>query len=399
MNTSLTPPPAFEQLLGDTTTAFSYKDNHTLRHTYLMYRLINHPSLVKVLGRVGVWAIRHGLPLDPAVKRTIFRTFCGGSSAEEALQVSRLLLNYHVETVLDYAAEGNASEAGYRSVREQLLQNVKLRATHPEVRHISLKMTGLVGAGILAKAAKGEALTKEEQWAMDQAAETLDQVCREAARQEVTVYIDAEETWLQEPMDKLALEMMRRYNRGKVIVYNTFQMYRKDALRLILKFLQSAREGGFMAGIKIVRGAYLEKEQQRAKQLGEECPVFSQKTDTDASFDQAIEVVMKNLEVAALCIASHNLPSTCQALQLLEEEPFKPYKDRVSFSQLYGMSDHLTFNLARLGYKTTKYLPYGSVRETVPYLLRRAEENSAISGQMSRELELLRQEMARRGLM
>ncbi|MDX5438542.1 MAG: proline dehydrogenase family protein, partial [Pontibacter sp.] len=300
-----------------------------------------------------------------------------------------------VQTVLDYAAEAQETEAGFDQVRDEILRNIKLAQ---DFSYISLKLSGIGHNKIYEKLHRRRELTQEEQSAYSRTKERLDQICQAAREANVTVYIDAEESWLQNPVDELAEEMMHRYNQDRAVVFNTLQMYRHDRIAYLTACLQRFEGKRVTLGIKLVRGAYLEKEQQRAEAHCYPCPVFSRKEDTDNSFNQAIDICLEHLHRVELCAATHNEKSVRYLTERIQQEGIKDHRQRIYFSQLYGMSDNLTFNLADAGYNASKYVPYGDVATAMPYLIRRAEENTSIAGQMSRELLLLQQEMQRRQL-
>lgn len=379
----------------NTATAFAYKGKKELRKTLWVYNLLQHAWLVKTAGIFCRMALQAKLPVAGIIRKTVFQVFCGGSTLEEAKTVINVLARYKVSTVLDYAVESSSGSISCNQVREEIIHNIQVIEG---LRFVSVKMSGLVPASILGKKQVDAALTTIEIAALDAAIESVDAICKVAAENKVSVFLDAEESWIQEPIDKIALNLMRKYNRQKAVVYNTFQLYRTGQLESINHFLCDAVDHDYIAGIKIVRGAYLEKEQKRAEKKGYESPVFRHKTDTDASFNEAIRICMRYLDICELCIATHNEESTQLAITLLNTSVSPRERSHVHFSQLYGMSDNLTFSLAAAGYQSSKYLPYGSVKTVMPYLIRRAEENSAIAGQMGRELSLLRSEMERRGI-
>jgi proline dehydrogenase len=380
----------------NTKNAFAIKPDGELKRAHFLFRLMQSKWLVKLGGMLLRLALKMHIPVEGLVKNTIYKHFCGGETVNEALQTATNLQNFGVQTVLDYAAEGGESESAYDSVTNKVLQNIKLSVTNRQIGCISLKMTGIGSKEIFEKLNNNDQLTTQERASYRQIAERLDLICHTAHYAGVIIYIDAEESWMQDPIDTLAEEMMRRYNTYQPIVFNTLQMYRKDRLAYCEKLINDARENKYIAGIKIVRGAYHEKEALRAKQKGYENPICDSKEDTDKSFDGAIELCLKNIDACALCAATHNQKSVTYLLDELEHRNLQQYKDRILFSQLYGMSDNLTFNLAKAGWHASKYLPYGEVKTAIPYLLRRAEENTSMSGQMGRELLLIKRELERR---
>ncbi|WP_025608008.1 proline dehydrogenase family protein [Pontibacter actiniarum] len=377
---------------------FSTKSNKELKLAYWLFNMMGKPGLVKAGGLATVWALKLGLPIKGLIRNTVYRHFCGGETVQEAQQVIEKLAAARVHTVLDYAAEAQETEAGFDAVQEEILNNIELARDTKAFSYISIKLTGIGPNEVFEKLHKQEALTQEEQQAFKRTEKRLDSICKAAAGADLKVYIDAEECWLQRPMDELAEEMMRRYNTGHAVVFNTLQMYRTDRVSYLQDCLARFAQEPVFLGVKLVRGAYLEKEQERAKEHGYPCPVFTKKEETDKSFNRAIDICLDNLDRVELCAATHNQESISYLTERIQRDEIKNHLQRIHFSQLYGMSDNLTFNLADAGYNVSKYLPYGEVATTVPYLIRRAEENTSIAGQMSRELSFLAQEIQRRDL-
>ena len=378
--------------------AFSVKTDRELKLAHRLYSLMRNPALVKLGGVVTNLALKLHLPINGLIKKTIYQHFCGGETAREAQQVIQKLAEAHVHTVLDYAAEAQETEAGFDKVRDEIMRNITLATTTKAFSYISIKLTGIGHKAIFEKLHVRKALNKAECSAFGRIEKRLDEVCRAAVDANLILYIDAEESWMQDPIDELAETMMLRYNQKRAIVFNTLQMYRTDRVQYLNDCLDRFKGKQVIAGIKIVRGAYLEKEQERASKKKYTCPVFTKKEDTDRSFNHAIAICLENLHRLELCAATHNEFSTTFLTRRIQKDTLKEYRHRIHFSQLYGMSDNLTFNLAAAGYNASKYLPYGEVETTVPYLIRRAEENTSIAGQMSRELQLLKQELLRRKL-
>ncbi|HEY4650656.1 MAG TPA: proline dehydrogenase family protein [Pontibacter sp.] len=382
----------------DLQVAFSTRSNGELKLAYQLYKVMGNPALVKLGGAATNLALKLHLPVKGLIKKTVYQLFCGGETADEAQKVIQKLAAAHVHTVLDYAAEAQENEAGFDKVCDEILRNIRLAKTTKAFSYISIKLTGIGHKDLFLKLHSKKPLTPEEQGTYARTEARLDAVCSAAAEAGITLYIDAEESWMQDPMDELAEKMMRRYNKDRAVVFNTLQMYRTDRVAYLKACLDRFKAETIVAGIKIVRGAYLEKEQERVLKYGYACPVFTQKEDTDKSFNQAIDISLENIHRLELCAATHNEYSTTYLTQRVQQGDLQEYQHRIHFSQLYGMSDNLTFNLAAAGYNASKYLPYGDVATAVPYLIRRAEENTSIAGQMGRELQLLEQEIRRRKL-
>ncbi|WP_299701443.1 proline dehydrogenase family protein [uncultured Pontibacter sp.] len=382
----------------DLKTAFSTKTDEELKLAYFLFRMMGKPTLVKLGGIATVWALKLGLPIKGLIKGTIYRHFCGGETAQQAQSAIRRMANAKVYTVLDYAAEAKEDEAGFDHVLDEIMRNIRLAKITGEIPYISVKLTGIGSREIFRKMQEGEVLNQEEQAAFQRTENRLDLICKAAFEANITVYIDAEESWLQQGMDELAEKMMLRYNERRAVVFNTLQMYRTDRIAYLTDLLKRSEGYDVILGIKIVRGAYIEKEQERAAEYGYPSPVFHIKADTDRSFDKAIDICLHHLYRVELCAATHNEASTRYLVNQINRQGIADHRKRIHFSQLYGMSDNLTYNLASAGFNASKYLPYGDVATTLPYMIRRAEENTSIAGQMGRELSLLEAEMKRRKL-
>ncbi len=376
--------------------AFAHKSDHELRLGYWLFRLVAHPGLMRMGTCLARWAVKSSLPLKFMVRNTIFKLFCGGESVQEALKVIKKMEESNVHTVLDYAAEGEESEAGFENVKNQILQNIGIGKEEKGIGAISVKLSGLGYPAIYEKMAQRQELEQEEKEAFQRTGLRLEAICREAASAGILVYLDAEESWLQEPMDALAEQMMSLFNKEKAIVFNTLQMYRTDRLSYLQELIARTSAESFHLGIKLVRGAYWEKESKRAFEEGLPSPVFETKEETDYAYNEAILLCLAHLPKVQLCIATHNQASTELLVKEILHRGIQQQADFLYFSQLYGMSDNLSYALGKAGFNVSKYLPYGAVEKALPYLIRRAEENTAIAGQMGRELQLLQAERARR---
>lgn len=405
----LSPSLSFE----NTENAFAYKDDGALRRAHLLFQAMSHPLLVSWGTRLTSWAMKAGLPIGQLLRSTLFPQFVGGETLEATAPVAAMLGEHGVQVILDYGVEGGA---GTEEAREQacaeFLRVVDYAATQPNIPFISIKVTGIARFTLLEKLDRSveahagplmkryeqalESLTQEEQFEWQQVHERLGRICARAAEKGVGVLVDAEETWIQDPVDMLTLLMMDRYNKGRAVVFNTAQLYRHDRLAFVVDSLESAAQRGFLLGVKLVRGAYMEKERARALQRGYPSPIQQDKSTTDRDFNEAVQSCLSQLEHASVIIATHNEQSNLLAVEQLAAKGWSIDHPHVHFSQLYGMSDHITFNLAKAGCRVSKYLPFGPFDDVVPYLLRRAQENTSVAGQTGRELLLLQKEMARR---
>lgn len=381
---------------SDTEKAFSSKDDKQLKHSVLLFRLMKSPLLVQIFSRFTLFAIRVGIPVGPAIKATIFRQFCGGESLGESNEVVKRLNRSRIGSILDYSVEGKENEEDFNRTKAEVIKIIRHAKGNPAIPYTSLKITGIAPSRLLEKLSSKQALSPGELQEFENAKCRIEEVCAEAHASGIPIYFDAEESWIQHAIDDLAEEMMKKHNREKSIVLTTLQMYRMDRLAYLGTLLKKARKEKFFIGIKLVRGAYYEKENKRALEKGYPSPMHLKKEDTDIDFDKAMKICLENIDIVTLCAGTHNEASTMKLVHTMNELNIPNDHPHVYFSQLYGMSDHITYNLAFAGYNVTKYLPYGPVKSVIPYLIRRANENTAIAGQMSRELKLLIEEKNRR---
>jgi proline dehydrogenase len=380
----------------DTSVAFSYKTNTELKKANFIFSTVNHPWISAVAtGGVKV-ALNLGLPVEAIIKKTVFDHFCGGESIEESEKVVRKLGAFGVGTILDYSVEGEKTESGFDQTMDELLQAIAKASTSKYIPFSVFKVTGLASAELLEKIQRGEKLTEEETAAFERVRSRVDKICGEAYQAKKPVLIDAEETWIQEPIDALADEMMAKYNKERAIVFNTYQLYRTDSLSNLHHAFTEAEENNYFLGAKVVRGAYMEKERARAEKFQYPSPIHADKESTDRAFNSALNFCIQHIDRISVMCGSHNEYSNKYLTQLIAENDIKKDDPRVWFAQLFGMSDNISFNLAKAGYKVAKYVPYGPVRSVMPYLFRRAAENTSVAGQSSRELLLIRKELTRR---
>jgi proline dehydrogenase len=402
----------------NTQNAFEYKSDKELKKAAFLFSSMGNATLVKLGTRMTPWMIRSGLPIKGLIRNTIFAQFVGGETLAETAPVARKLGEYHVQVILDYGVEGgDEGEEGFDHACEEFIRVIDYAATQPNIPFMSVKVTGIARFGLLEKLDRGvgskedgngslmkryaralETLTQQEKEEWERVQRRMERICRTAATKKVGVLIDAEETWIQEPVDVLTILMMDTMNRGQVTVYNTIQLYRHDRLVFLKDCLEAAEERNFVLGAKLVRGAYMEKERKRAADIGYPSPIQADKEASDKDYNAALEFCIAHLERIALIVASHNEYSNLYAVQLLQQRGLPLNHPHIHFSQLYGMSDNITFNLAKAGCPVSKYLPFGPIRDVVPYLMRRAQENSSMSGQTGRELGLIRRELKRRGI-
>ena len=385
----------------NTKIAFQHLSSTQLIKAYSLFSLMNQHWIVSTGNKTLLQL--SSLKLDTLIsifaKPTIYDLFVGGETLERADKIMRKQHRFGVGTILDYGVEASSSQNDYKATAKEIDKAINFAAKSKYVHFVGAKLTGMMSISILEKLHAGTLLSESESenWATSK--EMFEKLCLHAYEQEVSLFIDAEETWIQKPLDDFALELMRKFNKKKAIVLNTLQMYRKDRLDFLKKVIQVAKEEKLIYGIKLVRGAYMEKERKRAKSKGYDSPINSTKEMTDRLYNEAVEIIMNNLDVLRLCVATHNENSCQIAMSIMQKYNILPSDDRIHFSQLYGMGDHISYNMAKQDYNVSKYMPYGKVTDVIPYLMRRAEENTAATGQVSRELCLLRKEMRRRRLL
>ncbi|MGV8878488.1 MAG: proline dehydrogenase family protein [Sphingobacteriaceae bacterium] len=380
----------------DTEIAFKHATDFDLKRAYWLFKIINNNFLVKIGAPLTAFAIKIGLPIKSLIKGTIFKQFCGGETIEDCNATIRNLFEGHVGSILDYSIEGAEDEAAFDDTRDEIIRTIKKAATDEAIPFSVFKVTGVGNFAILEKHNAGALLNPEEKEALLRIQKRVENICQIGFNLQVRVMIDAEESWIQNTIDELALNMMRKYNGEKPIVYNTYQLYRHDQLASLQHDLNVCRQEGFLLGVKLVRGAYMEKERERAAQKGYPSPIHPNKMATDLAYDKAVRICIVNIKQIALVAGTHNETSCRLLTNLLDVNGIDHQDPHVYFAQLLGMSDHLSFNLANGNYRVAKYVPYGPVKAVLPYLFRRAAENTSISGQMGRELSLIIQERKRR---
>jgi len=353
--------------------------------------------LTNLLSSVGLFAVKYNLPLARyAVKQTIYEQFCGGETLLDCQAAIDKLYENNALTILDYGAEGKSTPEEHDEVADQIKQSIKLAAANDSVPVVVCKLSGMADNGLLERLQENKTRSEQDQNDYDKLYTRLDEICSKAHELGVGVFIDAEESWMQITIDNLAIEMMSKYNHDKVIVYNTYQMYRHDKLAQMKADYQKAMDEGYLFGVKFVRGAYMEMERNRAEEMGYPSPIQKDKPSTDADFDSAIKFCVENYTTIASCCATHNEKSSLYQAELIEKLGADKTHPHLNFSQLYGMSDQITFNLASAGYNVAKYVVYGPVKEVIPYLIRRAQENTSVTGEMGRELKFIQTEVKRR---
>ncbi len=387
-----------ERIFENTETAFALKSDAELERAYYLFKLISNEPLVKIGTSLTNFAIKAKLPVEGLIRTTVFDHFCGGVNEEDCMPVVERMWEKGVCTVLDYSVEGKDTEDPLDDALAKVLEILDFVKLKDAMPFAVFKPTGLGRLALFKKKSSGDALSPAESAEWDRVVRRFDTSCKKAYDLGVSLLIDAEESWMQEAADRLVEEMMRAYNTKERIVFNTLQMYRWDRMDYFQELLERARRDKFHVGIKFVRGAYLEKENERAEEKGYPTPICATKAETDRNFDAAVDLALENLDRVSLFAGTHNEASSYRLMEGMKQKGIAANDPRIWFGQLYGMSDHISFNLAKAGYNVAKYLPFGPVRDVMPYLIRRAEENTSVAGQTNRELELLKKERERREL-
>lgn len=380
----------------DTETAFADRTDSELREKLRLFKVLNSPFLNAIGTKAATLALSLGLPVKGLIKATIYEQFCGGETIEESESTVKRLAKYGIGAILDYSVEGKSTEEAFEFTKDEIIRTIKRAKDDPAIPFSVFKVTGIAPLGTLEKMSAKKKLDAKGQAKCERIHARVNEICEYAFSIGQPIFIDAEDSWIQDAIDRLATEMMEKYNRDSPIVYNTIQMYRTDRLDHLKEARRRASAEGYFYGVKIVRGAYMEKERERAAEMGYESPIHEDKKGTDHDYDAAVEYCLKHLDEVSFVAGTHNEKSTQRLVSQLDERRILPNHPHVHFSQLYGMSDNLTYVLAKNGYNVSKYVPYGPVADSVPYLVRRAEENTATAGQVSRELILIERELKRR---
>ncbi|WP_233207781.1 proline dehydrogenase family protein [Siphonobacter sp. BAB-5405] len=380
----------------DTSVAFANQSDWQLKKTYFIFAAMNRNWLVKI----GTFFIKLFLmlkfPIKGAIKNTIFEHFCGGETIEGCTHTIQQLDKAHIGTILDYSVEGEDSEQSFDETVKEILRTIEKAAQMPAIPFSVFKVTGIASTELLEKAQSTQGLNETETAAFARVRERMDLLCKAAFEHHVRIFVDAEETWIQDTIDRLTYEMMERYNRKECIVWNTYQMYRVESYANLVQATETAVAKGYELGVKLVRGAYMEKERQRAHEMEYADPIHATKEATDQAYNQAVLYFLENRNVISICLGTHNEYSCLLMAEKMKEAGIPVNDAHIWFAQLLGMSDNISFNLAHSGYNVAKYVPYGPVEAVMPYLFRRAEENTSVAGQASREFTLLKKEARRR---
>ena len=383
-------------LFENTRIAFASKNDAELRKSFVLFKLLSNSFLTKVGTSCIEFLLKLGLPINFLLRKTMFDQFCVGTTLEESQTVVQKLKANKIDSCLNYSIEGIDSEVGFDQTLKQILQTIEASSVEKGTSFAVIKPTGFGPTTLFEKVSSKATLSSEEQQAWDRVKDRFQQSCKKGLACNIKLLIDAEESWIQPALDDLVEELMAGYNKEEIMVYATIQLYLSERLPYLKSLLEKSKKEAYQIGVKLVRGAYIEKETARANLKQYANPVCSSKEATDRNFDQGLQLLLENLDQAAVFVGSHNEASTLKALEQMKQANIATNHPRVCFAHLYGMSDYISYNLSDQGYNVVKYLPYGPIKKVVPYLIRRAEENSSIANQTSRELELIRKEIKRR---
>ena len=376
--------------------AFEDKSDKDLSRAYILFKTISNPIISKTLTsfvKVAMWL---KLPINPIIRATVYKHFCGGTTITNSQDTIDKLWESHIGTILDFSAEGKENEEDFNRAMNETIASIKKAKTESSIPFSVFKPTGLARFALLEKISSKLKLTKEEEIEKKTFEVRIENICRIARENKVPLFIDAEESWIQNGIDDIAISMMQMFNKKEAWIFNTLQLYRNDRVAHLEMLLKLAKEKNFFVGLKLVRGAYHEQEIERAKEKGYDCPVHTAKENTDIDYNKALTLCIENIDFVSVCAGTHNEDSSVLLIELLEKHSISKDDKRVYFSQLLGMSDHISYNAAKAGFNVVKYVPYGPVEDVLPYLIRRAEENTSIAGQMGRELTNIIEEKKRR---
>lgn len=388
-----------KRIFEDTATAFALKSDTELERAYFLFKLIANEPLVKVGTAVTNFAIKAHLPVEGLIRATVFDHFCAGVSEDDSIETVDKLFSKNVHSIFDYSVEGKVEEYSFDQIRDRILNIFTYLTQRESLPFAVFKPTAMGSIEIYHKKSAGKLSTDKDLESWNRIGNRIEAICQKASQNAIPVLVDAEESWMQDAADDLLEELMEKYNKEEVIVINTIQAYRWDRLEYLKGLVKRAKAKGFKIGIKLVRGAYMEKENERAQKLGYKSPICESKAATDENYNTILRFMMDHIDSFLIFAGTHNEDSNYLLMDLIDQNALAKNDPRIWFGQLYGMSDHISFNLSKEGYNVSKYLPFGPVKDVMPYLMRRAEENTSVAGQTSRELSLLKKERDRRKLL
>ena len=383
-------------MFNDLQTAFKDKSDRDLNRAYLLFKTISNPLISKIITAFIKTAIWLHLPINSIIRATVYKHFCGGTTIKDSKKTIEKLWQSKIGTILDFSAEGKESEEDFDKAMKETIESLQKAKAKDSIPFSVFKPTGLARFNLLEKISSNKRLSQEEEKEKIKFESRVENICKISSQNKVPVFIDAEESWIQDAIDNIALRMMEKFNTKQPWIFNTLQLYRTDRIVYLKTLLANARKKGFFIGLKLVRGAYHEQEIERAKNMDYACPVHKIKEDTDKDYNKALKICIRNIDIISICAGTHNEKSSALLMNLLKEENILKNDRRIYLSQLLGMSDHISYNAAKQGFNVAKYVPYGPVKDVFPYLIRRAEENTSIAGQMGRELTNITAEKKRR---
>ena len=380
----------------NTEIAYRLKSNRQLLKTLFIFRLISNSVLVSICTKIITWSLRFNLPISEILDKTVFKQFCAGMDEKDSIKIVKKLKKLNVNSYMHYASEGIESEKDFDNNFKIIIRTIDITKKNTALPFTVFKASSLGKFNLFEKKSAGSALSEIEKQLWNKTIDRIKSCCKHAARQNVRIFIDAEESWIQPIIDEIAESLMEKFNKEKTIIYTTLQMYRKDRLKYLNKLIQNSIKKKYNLGFKLVRGAYMEKENERAYKSGLPSPIFENKNLTDLSFNNALDKILLNIERCDLFVGTHCEKSIIKILKWMKENKISNGYKKIWFSQLFGMADHISFNLASRGYQVVKYVPYGPIKQVVPYLIRRAEENTSINSQLPKEINLIKREIKRR---
>jgi len=384
------------KMFNDLQAAFEDKSDSDLNRAYLLFKTISNPLISKMITALVKTAIWLRLPINSIIRATVYKHFCGGTTIKDSEETIEKLWGFKIGTILDFSAEGKESKSDFDRAMQETIESLQKAKTTDNIPFSVFKPTGLARFNLLEKISSNKKLSREEEKEKVDFESRVEKICKISNENKVPVFIDAEESWIQDAIDNIAIRMMEKFNKKHAWIFNTLQLYRKDRVLHLEELLANARKKDFFIGLKLVRGAYYEQEIERAENIGYPCPVHKTKEDTDKDYNKALKICIRNIDVISICAGTHNEESSALLINLLKEQNISKDDKRVYFSQLLGMSDNISYNAAKKGFNVAKYVPYGPVKDVLPYLIRRAEENTSIAGQMGRELSNIIAEKKRR---
>lgn len=374
--------------------AFSHYSISQLRRTKVLFKILQNPLVSWFSGFVPHIPILLRLPfVKSLIKHYIFSHFCGGEDWKEVHQSALKLQKQNILSSLDYSVECKQTEQDYETTKKVLLNVLEEAKNLSHIPFCVLKITGLGRFALLEKIHNGQTLSDNEKAEWQRVQSRFDSICEKAVDCNTKLLVDAEESWIQKPIDNIVKRAMKRHNQNEPMIYNTYQLYLKAKYEQLKTDWEKAKEKGYILGSKLVRGAYMEKETKRAVKMHLPNPIQPSKAKCDQDFNDSLKFCLKHIDDFGIYIGTHNIESTQKARQLMQEYGIAKSDERVFFSQLLGMREILSYELAQQDYLVSKYTPFGKIAEVIPYLLRRIQENSSVKDQLNDEIKVITREL------